>query len=470
MKRFTLLLSLLLWMFLVKSQDLVQIFPDAPGMTMGSTTWFDYDGDGDMDLLLTGFDPSETNNTFLYANDGEGNFTLVNNSGLPLLALSSVDTADWDGDGDVDLLIMGIEFSGDLVTDIYINNGDGTFSAGNIGLSPSDMGSCKFVDYNNDGFLDVFLSGFDNATYISNLYKNDQNGGLTLVPNTGLQGVAYSAAVWADFDDDGYEDLFLCGMGFYPDPNISIVYKNNGDDTFSEIQSFTGLWCVDVAIADYDSDGDVDILFSGYDEGSMARLTFLMRNDGGVFNQVADNIVDVSHPGLAWADYDNDGKPDIFITGAHEIAAGQIVAKLYHNEGEDVFEDSNFFFTGLWWADAAWADIDGDTDMDLVYSGQDDQGVSHTFVYRNDVINNVKENTCENTVSVYPNPAKSEIFLSVFNATFDKISIVNSLGERLWNATDYHSNKIDISGLKAGVYLLLMEKSGTQIRTKFVKE
>ncbi len=472
MRKITLLLGFMLAMYIAKSQDLVQIFPDAPGMSMGSTTWVDYDGDGDQDLLLMGYDPSETNNTFLYANDGEGNFSIVNNSGLPLLALSSVDTADWDGDGDVDLLIMGSEMSGGVVTDIYTNNGDGTFSAANMEFPSIYLGNCKFVDYNNDGYLDVFVCGFDdaNTNYVSKLYKNDQNGGLTLLTNTGFQGVSYSATLWEDFDGDGYKDLFLCGMGFYPDPDIAILYKNNGDDTFSEMQSFTDMWVADAAAADYDNDGDMDFIFSGYQTSSEGRLTFLMRNDGGVFTQVADNIIGVSQPALAWADYDKDGNPDIFVAGAHEIAEGQIVAKLYHNEGEDTFEDSNFFFTGVWWADAAWGDIDGDTDMDLVYSGEDDQGNRHTFVYRNDVINNVPENAHEESISVYPNPANDRLYLSVFNTTFDNISIVNSLGERLWSADNYRSNRIDVSALKTGVYILIIEKNGVQIRTKFMKK
>ena len=464
-----LLLSLIFAINILSGQQLVEIFQDAAGSHTGTTTWFDYDGDGDQDLLITGFNPTETNATVLYQNDGDGNFTIVDNTGFDNLAISSIAAADYNNDGAIDLFMMGSTMNDGVKSDIFTNNGDGTFTAMNGNFSKLYMGSCNWVDYNNDSFLDLFVTGYDDALsdYVSILYVNDQNGNFTPVSNTGIQGVSLSSSAWCDFDGDGWKDVFVSGMGM-ADPDIATIYKNNGDNTFSEMQSFTSVWCSDVALSDYDDDGDMDIIFSGYNTNSGSCLTFMMNNDGGTFSQVSDNIMGASHSGIAWGDYNMDGKDDLFITGAHEASINQM-AKLYTHKEDNSFEDSNFFFTGVWWADAAWGDIDGDSDPDLVYIGKDAGGATQIFVYRNDVINGIDYSFSKEVIQVYPNPAHSTITINVFNSNFENASILNILGEKLWSKDNFITNQIDIENLDDGVYFLQLRKNGQTNTVRFIK-
>jgi hypothetical protein len=469
MKKTIMLMLGFVFGLLSNAQNLIPVFPDAIGAGTGTVTWLDYDGDGDQDLLLTGFDPSETNATTLYQNDGTGSFSVVNNTGFYNLAISAIATGDYNKDGAIDLFMMGSTLSNGTQADVYTNNGDGTFTAMEGDFHKVYMGSCNWVDYNNDGFLDIFMTGYDDnaSNVVSALYVNDQNGNFTEVPNTGIESVQLSSSIWNDFDGDGWEDVFVSGMGFGT-PDIAKIYKNNGDDTFSVMQSFTSVWCSDVAISDYDDDGDMDLIFAGYNTNSASCLTFMMQNNGGVFTQVADNIIGVSHPGIAWGDYNMDGKEDLFITGAHQPADNQM-AKLYTHQEDNSFEDSNFFFDGLWWADAAWGDMDNDTDLDLIYIGEAPDGSVHTYVYRNDIINSVEKHFADSPISIYPNPATESISLSVFNTQFDNAKIVNILGETVWNKKELNTNKIDIQKLHPGVYFLQLIQNGEMQSIKFVK-
>ncbi len=457
------------------SQQFVQTFLNAPGSDSGSVTWIDFDGDGDPDILITGKDASGLSHTYLYENNSEGEFSIISNSGLPGLSFSSVAKGDYNNDGYEDLLMMGNASDASTLTDIYTSNANGSFTAQELDFAKVYDGSCNFTDVNNDGYPDVFLSGFDNlnSVPVSKLYVNDQNGGYTEVSNTGIQPVYSSASAWADFDGDGWQDLFLCGAGFSPDPDIAIVYKNNGDTTFSVMQSLTDVRMADVALEDYDQDGDMDLFYAGYSFSASSRVSFLMRNDEGVFTQVANNIIGVSNPALAWADYNMDGKTDIFVAGAHQLSENQLVAKLYTNTGNDTFEEAEVDFPGLMRADAAWADIDGDTDMDLVYSGTTDisKGNNHTYFFRNDIINDAGGHLNPEKIFIYPNPVQTGLRLSVFNHTFDKLSILNILGQKVWEKRHFNSsNPLRLHSLKPGIYFLRLEENGEILNLRFVKQ
>jgi hypothetical protein len=470
MRRTIYIFSLIIAVSILQGQQLVEIFQDAADLDTGSVLWIDYNGDGDQDLLLSGL-TDVGNETFLYANDGDGEFEIVENSGLPQLGLSVMEKADYDGDGDMDLIVIGNLPDATTITEVYINNGDGTFSIdSNNSFTAVYLGSCNWIDYDNDDDLDIFISGFDNSQYITELYANDGAGNFSIVNGTGLPGVSYSDSDWADYDGDGYQDLFLCGMGWSGAPDIANLYKNNGDGTFTETFSFTSVWLARAEWNDFDNDGDPDIIFSGYNTNSTTRPTTLMKNDNGEFISVAENLINVSQPAIAWGDYDMDGDDDLFIAGAQEVAAGQIMAKLYTNDGDESFEDSNFFFTGVWWADAAWGDIDGDSDLDLVYIGKDDGGIKHTFVYRNDVINSTNTHLSEQDISIYPNPSSDFINLNIFNSSFEKVKIIDITGKVVWEKDNFRSNYIDIQNINTGIYFLQLNKNGESKSIRFVKK
>jgi hypothetical protein len=462
---------IIIFSFTARTQDLVEVFPGFEGKGFGMLTWGDYDGDGDLDLITGGLTPNEVTQTDLYQNEGEGEFSVVENTGIPDLSNGYFDFADYDNDGDDDLLAMGFG-ENESKSAVFISNGDGTFTNANAGIIDKVyLGTCNWTDYDGDGDLDIFITGFlddfENTTYVSELYNNDGSGNFTHIDNTGIQGVSYSRSVWADLDNDGDLDLYLQGLAWTGETDRATIYENNGDDTFSPIIEFLPVWLGDAAWIDYDNDGDWDLMYSGFNTNSGTRVTFLYKNTDLEFTQVADNIVGVSQTALTWADYDQDGDLDLFIDGwknGDEI----LVAYIYENQGDDVFVQSDYEFIGNWFGDAEWADYDNDGDPDLVYLGQETTGNAiHT--YRNDIINGIEE-ISDISFFIYPNPATEFITLSGINRTFDRAEIIDVLGNVVWQKDKLTTNRINIQDLKTGVYFLRLETNGNVASKKFLKQ
>jgi hypothetical protein len=142
-----------------------------PGVSYGSVTWADYNGDGKQDFLLTGSTGFGGWIVKLYKNTGNG-FTEDITVSLPSVSFGSVDWADYNSDGKQDLLLTGSTGSG-LISKLYKNTGNGFTEDTTVSLPGVDDGSVTWADYNGDGKQDLLLTG---VTYISKLYKNTGNG------------------------------------------------------------------------------------------------------------------------------------------------------------------------------------------------------------------------------------------------------------------------------------------------------
>jgi hypothetical protein len=154
--------------------DFTKINITLPGVRAGSVDSADYDKDGDLDLLITGYDASVSGATAkIYKNDGNGNFSTNNSISLPGVYDSSVDSADYDKDGDLDLLITGYDGSNQIAK-VYKNNGSGNFSTNNsISLPGVSSGSVDSADYDKDGDLDLLITAGGSSAKI---YKNNGSG------------------------------------------------------------------------------------------------------------------------------------------------------------------------------------------------------------------------------------------------------------------------------------------------------
>jgi hypothetical protein len=248
---------------------------------------------------------------------------------------------------------------------LYRNNGDGTFTdvteeAGVSGAESKNFGMGVAVgDYDNDGYPDIYVTNFGRNV----LYHNNGNGTFTDVTEkagVGAGGWSVSAG-FLDYDNDGRLDLFVgryldwdfskhvyCSEPFHtycpPDkhpPMTNILYHNNGDGTFKDVSRESGIAAkpgaaMGLAINDYDGDGFADIFVTNDD-----RPHFLYHNKGdGTFEEVAleagvaytENGATVSGMGASFADYDNDGLPDIVLT---DLATE--IYQLYRNKGRDGF-------------------------------------------------------------------------------------------------------------------------------------
>ena len=263
---------------------------------------------------------------------------------------------DFDNDGLLDLVVT--TFDPTQAMAFYHNKGDGTFEDRTkaAGLTQQYGGlNCVQTDYNNDGFLDIFISRGAWLPYPMRptLLRNNGDGTFTDVTReAGLMDPVNSiSASWADFDNDGFLDLFICN-----ETGANRLYRNRGDGTFEEVAAKAGVQgklqhCKGAAWIDYDKDGYPD-LFLNY-LGSTAQL--FHNNRDGTFTDVTDAMGITGPDGgfSCWAfDYDNDGWPDIFATcydrtlddlvrdmQGQPIQKGMGVTRLFRNLNGKKFQD-----------------------------------------------------------------------------------------------------------------------------------
>jgi hypothetical protein len=261
---------------------------------------------------------------------------------------------DFDNDELLDIVFTSFDSTMPMV--FYRNKGDGTFEdrTKEAGLLDQLGGlNCVQADYNNDGFLDIFISrgAWFTTQMRPSLLRNNGNGTFTDVTREAglLDPVNSITAQWADYDNDGWLDLFICCEN---QPNR--LYHNNGDGTFAErageagVDAPGGCW-KGVAWVDFDGDRFPDLFLT--DLYGTARL--FHNNGNGTFTDVTA-VMGIAGPegGFScWAfDYDNDGWPDIFATsykrnlkevvkGLLGEPLGQETNKLYRNLGGKKFQD-----------------------------------------------------------------------------------------------------------------------------------
>ncbi|MEA1898623.1 MAG: FG-GAP-like repeat-containing protein, partial [Bacteroidota bacterium] len=315
------------------------------GLSSGTpegAAWCDYDNDGDLDIIISGSEANNVDNQFttLYSNF-LGTFTDetsdVNISGL---VSGSVDWGDYDNDGRIDLAVSGTNENGSLVSQIYKNYGPDTYGGtwvltnSQIELTETKNGEATWVDFDSDGDLDIFICGVGLDTAL--LYRND-NGIFTPV-TTGIKGVRYTAVDWGDYDNDGDPDLVICGnsgQGY-----LSRIYRNDGkqDDSswnFTDINAgLTNVESGDAAWGDYDNDGDLDLIICGNTQ-MLQSITILYKNDAGDFANSGLNFPSYGRSSLEWGDYDNDGDLDLLMTGYSPSEMGQRTL-IYRNDIDQI--------------------------------------------------------------------------------------------------------------------------------------
>ena len=320
----------------------------------------DYDGDGFPDLYLTQYGRS-----ILYHNNGDGTFTDVTQRArvaAPGWSSSAV-WFDYDNDGKLDLFVCRFvdydrtknKFCGNERTGqryyciprvypparswLFHNNGDGTFTdvsmESGIGKVPGKAWGVVATDINNDGLMDLFVA---NDTEPNFLFVNSGHGRFQEV---GLDaGVAYSqdgrarsgmGVDSADFDQDGWQDLFVTNV----DQEVYSLYHNVHDGTFDDLAGPIGLVPITrlmsgwgVKFFDYDNDGNADLFIAnGHPddkiEEHVSRVFYrepllLFRNTGKGFENVSPSAGSVfsenlAARGMAIGDFNNDGAVDVLV-------------------------------------------------------------------------------------------------------------------------------------------------------------
>ncbi len=231
------------------------------GVAYGAATLTDFDQDGDLDLFYTGANASQENVTKYYQN--QGSEFVETATEVPGFTHGSLDVADYNRDGRPDLLLTGLLNDGSRATHLYRNEGEAKFVLQNTVLPPLSFGEAAWGNFDHDGYPDIALSGItDGGITISKIYRNNHNEVFTDAA-AGLIALGNSSLVWLDYDNDGYSDLFITGLR---NANAeSFLYRNQQDGSFSSVNN-SGLLAVydgDVSTVDHDQDGAIDALVTG---------------------------------------------------------------------------------------------------------------------------------------------------------------------------------------------------------------
>jgi hypothetical protein len=338
-------------------QDLSQV--QLVGVYHGDVAWGDYDNDGDRDLAIAGWDVQNDESLRLYVNDDGASGpterilnidrTQIDDGGSSTLRGVRYATVEWgdaDNDGDLDLLVLGMEGNGTSLTRLYMNTG-GLFEQDQVNsenLVNVHNGDADWGDYDNDGDLDLVIAGNNVTTSgglgsVTEFYKNEPVGSLTLDATVSVSTPIKGGSVaWGDYDGDGNSDLALSGRDNFWNA-IFQIYRNRPTGVFNLDESFslptTRRVAGHLAWVDYDNDGDLDLAASGLSILSVYQA-FVFRNDGGQVTGASDetNLAGLVGGATAWADYDGDGKADLLLAGVD--ADGQRASTLYSNVGTTV--------------------------------------------------------------------------------------------------------------------------------------
>lgn len=337
--------------------------------TQGFANFSDVDNDGDPDLLLTGLNDSNERIAKLYSNNGRIGFTEVSTA-ITGSQNGSIAFTDMDGDGDQDVLITGFDAGGSVTDRLYRNDGSGGYTYASSPIDAVRFSSIAFEDVNGDGNEDLLVTGFHLTQYVAQLYIRTGSSSYTKVTGTPFEGVRFSSIAFSDIDDDGDSDLLISGENSSNEPSTKL-YTNNGSGVFTEVVStpFLAVSNGALAFSDVDGDGDEDVLISGYDDETNSTTTLYTNNGSGVFSEVVGTPFDGINVGsVTFSDVDSDGDSDVLITG-HSVGSTRI-AKLYTNNGVGVFtEFIGTPFDGVAFSSAAFSDVDGDGDEDVLITG-----------------------------------------------------------------------------------------------------
>ncbi len=326
----------------------------------------DFDGDRFVDIFVS----RKGQPNLLFRNRGDGafaevatqnNLAVVGNSGMALWG-------DINNDGFLDLYMAGI----DEPNLLFINQAgvftDQTDQAGVGDVLKTE--ATGFIDYDNDGLLDIFI--FNRAGENAFYHARDGLTFTNVIVSTGVWGRANAMGLAiVDYDNDGDQDIYLV----YDGRQANNLYRNNGDGTFTDVADQAGLAVqaegMAPAFADFNNDGYLDLYIT-----NMFENLLFENNRNGTFTDVTQSagVADIGMGwGVTWLDYNNDGWLDLYIVNASSFNSPPDPNVLYHNNHDGTFtvvnagDPSSSLLSGF---AAACGDVDRDGYIDLFVTNE----------------------------------------------------------------------------------------------------
>lgn len=341
--------------------------------------WGDFNNNSFPDIYIKNSDSTNS----LFINNGDETFTkiLTGNIATDEISTSTVSKVDLNNDGFLDLFVSG----GSSYNNLYLGNGDGTFTKSSTADIVTKGGtSVSWGDYDRDGDLDAALSNFSGNNAF---FENNGDGSFTEVFSSVFSTVGSTYSSWIDINNDGFLDIYT--ISFVGSSNLFI---NNGDKTFTKDSE--NIIVMDVSDAknqawgDYNNDGYLDLFTGNYPP---QRNQLFQNNGDGSFTEIENSeliITDTSEyvEGSNWADYDNDGFLDLY------MATSTKRSRLFHNNGDGTFteiiEDFLANTNTAYRYSANWADYNNDGFLDL-FSAVADLQIESSSDDRNILLKNL---------------------------------------------------------------------------------
>ncbi len=302
-----------------------------PALYRGAVAVADYDKDGDDDIIMTGINRENMVLIRLFRQEDNGRFAQINELFTPVTD-GSIEWGDFDNDEDLDLLITGKEFNNALSTRIYRNDA-GIFTDISTDIPGVYNGNATWADFDNDKDLDVLITGDAGIRPLTAIYRNDNGKFVHLAAH--LAPLKNSACAWGDFDRDGDQDILLSGEDAKGYP-VVFAYRNESNTYFSQLQvAMRPLKNCTIDLGDFDHDGDPDVVMTG--ESLERSYTLIYQNKGNfVFDPVITSIPGLASGTAIWGDYDLDGDQDLLVAGI--TICFDFVGQIYRNNLNPVIE------------------------------------------------------------------------------------------------------------------------------------
>ena len=353
------------------------------GITTGEVMWLDVENDNQLEFLVCGENQSNNEYTKLCRLTGNS-FGIDQTISLQDYSESSFDTADFNNDGFVDVILTG-NFNGVPSTRLYYNDGLGNFNVQQVSLLGTSYGVVRAADFNNDGRQDFVIVG-QNASYVNTaqLYLQDNSGAYIATAST-IVGINTGSMIVFDANNDTYPDVLVSGF----DANYATTTKlfiNNGSAVFTEslTHNIPGMYLSSFSAGDYDNDGDLDLAISGKETYTQIKTQIMVNNGNGDFTvDPAVVLAQTYYGAIDMDDVDNDGDLDILVTG-QDSSSVQMIHYYQNNNGVynpivSVADSMRALSLGT----STLGDYDNDGDLDVIITGWDVNYQRQLDVYEN---------------------------------------------------------------------------------------